>query len=152
MTTDDTTNQLVATREAVLKGAQIIFGDSVADCVVLNISSKGARIRTGSVMPVPEQVTLRMRGGAVISAVRRWTRGPVIGLQFAGATTFVAERAARARQILEVLRGDGLHLAVEHLRAENCFDDPELAKAVETAEAAQARLEAVLKARAGETA
>jgi hypothetical protein len=152
MTGDDTANKRDAAREAVLKGAQIRFHDSVADCVVLNISTKGARVRTASVMPLPEQVTLRLRGGATISALCRWTQGTVIGLEFVGALSFAEERAIRAREILEVLRGDGLHSAIEHLRTENFFDDPELAQASENAEAAHQRLEAVLLARAGEAA
>jgi len=150
MTLGDATNKRITARDTVFKGAQIIFRDSVTDCVVLNISTTGARVRTATVVPVPEQVTLRLRGGTIIPALRRWTKGMDIGLEFAGAMSLVEEGAMRARAILEILRVNSLHIAIEHLRAERFFDDPELEAAAEDAEGAHARLEAVLKARVGD--
>jgi hypothetical protein len=143
------TNKRQAMRQAVYKGAQIILpSQSVFDCVVMNISTKGARVRTAAVMPVPERVSLQLRGGAVIPAIRRWTRGTNIGLEFAGVTTYIEERAIRARAALEILREVGVHATIKSLRAEKFFDDVELAIAAEEAKMAHARLEAVLKARA----
>jgi len=149
MTLDNTTNKRSADRKAVLKGARVIFQDSVFDCVVLNISAKGARVRTEVMVPVPEQVSLSLSDGTIVPALRRWARGTEIGLEFAGTMAFGTERAIRARTLLEILRTDGLHVAVERLRAEKFLDDPELVEAAEQIDAARARLEAVLKARAG---
>jgi len=134
-------------RETVLKAAQIVFHNSVIDCVVLDISAEGARVRTAVVVTVPDQVTLRVRGGAVFPAHRRWARGTEIGLAFAGPMSLREQQAEEALVIGKVLRDQGLLEALQRLRAVNCFDDPELHAAVEAAEGAHARLEAVLKAR-----
>ena len=150
MTLDTATNRRLADRKAVLKGAQIIFQDSVFDCVVLNISTKGARVRTEAMMPVPEQVSLSLRDGTVVPALRRWARGTEIGFEFVGTMAFTKERARQARALLEVLRTKGLRATIERFRTEEIHDDSELAEAVEKAESARARLEAVLTARAGD--
>lgn len=136
-----------ADREAVLKGAQLLFRDSAVDCVVLNISLKGARVRTASVVPVPERLTLTVRGGAMLPAQRRWARGTEIGLAFAGTARLDDEHAVKARVAHGILLSGGLHSAIRHLRGFNFFDDPELRQAAEQAEAMHARFEAVLKAR-----
>ena len=54
---------------------------------MLDVSETGAKVRTASVVPIPRQVTLRFRGGAMFPAVRRWTRGMEIGFSFATAAT-----------------------------------------------------------------
>ncbi len=150
MTLDNTTDKRHPGRKAVLKGARLIFQDTAFDCVVLNISTKGARVRTKVMVPVPEQAALSLCDGTIIPTLRRWARGTEIGLEFAGTMAFAAERAVRARTLLEILRTDGLHVAVERLRAEKFLDDPELTEVAEQIDAARARLEAVLAARAGD--
>ena len=137
-----------ADRETVLKASQLVFRDSVIDCVVVNISPDGARVRTAAVVPVPERLTLMVRGGSVIPAERRWARGTEIGLAFVGAASLRDERAEQARATYGVLYSQGLHAAIQHLRGLNFFDDPELHKTAEAAEATHARFETVLKARA----
>jgi hypothetical protein len=137
-----------ADREAVLKAAQLVFRDTVIDCVVVNISPRGARVRTAAVVPVPERLTLMVRGGSVIPAARRWARGTEIGLAFVGVASLQEERAQQARATYGLLYSQGFHAAIQHLRGLNFFDDPELHQAAEAAEATHARFEAVLKARA----
>ena len=83
----------LAIREGVLKSAQIIFGQSVVDCLVLDVSEAGARVRTASITPIPDQVTLRFRGGATFPAVRRWTRGMEIGFSLALTASLVDKPA-----------------------------------------------------------
>jgi hypothetical protein len=134
-------------RQSVLQRGQLVFRDSVIDCVVLDISAEGARLRTAAVMQIPEQVTLRVRGGAILPAARRWTRGTEIGLAFVGQMSLAAERTQEVRVIGKTLHEDGLTEAMRRLRAANFFDDPQLREAAEEAEAAKARLEAALKAR-----
>jgi hypothetical protein len=137
-----------ADRETVLKGAQLVFRDSIIDCVVANISPNGARVRTAAVVPVPERLTLMVRGGSVIPAERRWARGTEIGLAFVGSASLREERAQQVRATYALLCSHGLHAAIQDLRGHNFFDDPELHEAAEAAEAAHARFEAVVKARA----
>ena len=52
-------------RQFVLKGAKIVFNQSVVDCLVVSVSETGVRVRTGAITPVPEKVTLWFNGGAV---------------------------------------------------------------------------------------
>lgn len=136
-------------RQPVLKTGQIVFHGSVIDCVLLDISTEGARVRTPTVTAVPEKVTLRVRGGAVFPAVRRWARGTEIGLAFAGSLSLAEERMQEALAIGKLLRDHGLNAAVQRLAAVNFFDDPELRRLADEAEAAHARLETALAARAG---
>ncbi|MDE2200794.1 MAG: PilZ domain-containing protein [Rhodospirillales bacterium] len=140
-------NKRVAKRGMVIKGAKIRFGGSVVDCIVLNISSGGARIRTDAVVPVPDRVDLCLSGGATFAAVRRWTLGEQIGFQFIGPTLLTGEPAQQARLIYEALHDKGLAEAVRLLYLARFFDDPHLSQIAEEAEAARARLEAALRTR-----
>ncbi len=134
-------------RESVLQRGQLVFHDSIIDCVVLDISAEGARVRTAVVVQIPDRVTLRVRGGAVLPAVQRWARGTEIGLAFAGPLSLTNERTEEARMIGKTLHEDGLTEALRRLRAANFFDDPELREMAEQAEAARDRLEAALQSR-----
>ncbi len=135
-------------RESVLKGAQIMFGASVVDCVVVNISGGGARVRTGSVVPVPEHVVLRMNGGVMQPAQRRWTMGTLIGFQFTTAPALDEDSVDFAHAACDILNTRGLSAALIMLRERRFFDDAELRDAAESAEEAKARFAALLKARA----
>ncbi len=134
-------------RESVLQKGQLVFRNSVIDCVVLDISAEGARVRTAVVVQIPEKVTLRVRGGAVLPAEQRWARGTEIGLAFAGQLSLTDERTQEARMIGKTLNDDGLAEALKRLRAANFFEDPELREVALEAEAARDRLEAALKSR-----
>ena len=134
-------------RETVLQKGQLVFRDSVIDCVVLDISAEGARVRTAVVVQLPEKLTLRVRGGAVLPAEQRWARGTEIGLAFAGQLSLTDERTQEARMIGKTLHEDGLAEALKRLRAANFFEDPELREVAMEAEAARDRLEAALKSR-----
>jgi len=58
-------------RYRVIKGAKIIFGETVIDCLVLNISRSGACIKTLSEVAVPEYVILSFPNGGSFRAQRR---------------------------------------------------------------------------------
>ena len=145
---EDGANLRGAARQAVLKGAQIVFGQSVIDCLVLNISGTGARVRTGAVVQVPEQVTLRFRGGAVAIATRRWARGAEIGFSMDAAVSLAEEPARLAWRIYESIRHRPLDEPLRLLGERSFFDDVALRTAAEEAEAAWLRFEALLVARA----
>ena len=82
------TEQRKGPRASVLKRAKITFGNpdqthSVIDCVVMNVSSTGARVRTTVTSAIPEWVTLAFPDGTALRARCRWTRGTEIGFELA---------------------------------------------------------------------
>ena len=75
-------------RIGVLKRAKIILGesgrgDSIIDCIVVNTSPTGVRVRTSVFTPVPEWVTLEFPDGTAVRAGRRWARGLEMGFDLA---------------------------------------------------------------------
>ena len=75
-------------RSSVLKRAKITFGNpdqthAVIDCVLMNVSPSGARVRTAVATSVPEWVTLMFPDGASSRARRCWTQGNEIGFEMA---------------------------------------------------------------------
>jgi hypothetical protein len=141
-------NKRLAIRQAVLKAAQITFNQSVVDCLVLDISEIGARVRTAAVVPIPEQVTLRLRGGAIFPAVRRWTRGMEIGLSLESTAALGEEPAQVAWRVYETIRATTVAEPLRILSGHGHFDDMALRAVAEDAEAGLRRLEAALAARA----
>jgi PilZ domain-containing protein len=148
MTDANFDDKRLSIRQAVLKAAQITFDQSVVDCLVLDISETGARVRTAAVVPVPEQVTLRLRGGAIFSAVRCWSRGMEIGLSLETAAALGEESARVAWRVYEMIRATTLAEPQRILGGHGYFDDMALRAAAEDAEAGLRRLEAVLATRA----
>lgn len=135
-------------RNAVLKRGRLVAADGVHDCVVLDSSDRGARVRTGSPTVLPTRMELHLQNGAVFAAASRWARGTEIGLEFspdeAGLDPVAAERAWSA---YEMLRDGRLDEALRLVKAEGCFDDEAMRLAAIEAEAACARLEAALRKR-----
>ena len=138
-----------SSRQTVLKRANIIAGENVYDCVVLDSSALGARVSTGSFVPLPDQVELRFPSGASLQASIRWSRGAEVGLEFAADGATLREQAAElAWSAYEHLRDGRLDRALRILQIERFFDDPVLRAAGLEAEEAYARLEAALRQRA----
>ncbi len=137
-----------AKRQAVLKTAKIIWGDSVIDCLVVEQSPAGVRVSTSIPMNVPSQVSIRLSGGAVRPAMRRWARGTEIGFEFAGSAGLDAVAAIVALGILVDLRGIALNDIFDRLAAARCFDDAELGAMAKAAQAAMQQLETALRRRA----
>ena len=142
------TDRRGANRDRVIKSAQMIFHDSVIDCIVMDISADGAKVRTSSVVVVPEQLVLQLRGGASFFARRTWSRGLEISFAFDGSRPLAENATLVALSALEALRAKGLGEATRILRAAGFFEDPVLGQAAEDAEAAYARFEAALTVRA----
>lgn len=138
----------LALRQTVFKSAKIVFGQSAIDCLVVNVSETGVRLRTAAIMPVPERVTLEFSGGAVFSAVRRWARGMELGFSLEGSPSLPEASAHLAGRIHALLRAATIEQPMQMLRASRFFDDLALQAAAEQAEAALQRLDAVLAARA----
>ena len=136
-----------AQRNRVLKSAQIIFGSSALNCVVLDISVSGARVNLTAPATIPEVVALRLRDGSTYPACRRWARGAEIGLEFTGraAASGDSGHARRAWAALEAVRAADPTGWLQVLRSERFFGDETLQRAAEAAEAAHMRLEAALR-------
>jgi hypothetical protein len=138
-----------STRQTVLKRANLIAGAHVYDCVVLDSSQTGARVSTGSVVPLTDRVELRFPSGASLAATIRWSRGAEVGLEFFVEDMTLPDQVAEfAWSSYEHLRDGRLDKAMRILRTENFFDDTALRLAALAAEEAHARLEDALRERA----
>lgn len=83
--TDDGWRQRRPGRCKMFKPAQIAYGASVFDCILLDASPEGAQVHL--VRPpanLPELVTLRLPGGESRSVRRCWNRGAHIGFEVVG--------------------------------------------------------------------
>lgn len=133
-------------RHRVLRGGKIIFGNSVIDCVVLDVSTNGARVRTNAVVQVPSEVVLRFRGGAAYKARRLWTMGLQMGLIYDGAEPLTSNAYLVALSAYEALPAAGLDESLRILRIAEYFDDQRLSEAAEAAGAAFVRFRTALRA------
>ena len=140
MAVEETTGRRAAPREGVLRSGKLVIGPSVVNCIVLDISEKGARVRLEVMMPLPEKLTLCLRGGAAFIAVTRWARVQEVGLEFLGPAALTARTAAQAAGMLQSVQGSGFDTTVSALKAARYFDDPALQHLADEAREAYARL------------
>jgi hypothetical protein len=140
-------------RERVLKAAKIIFGggDSVFNCLVLDESPDGIFVDLGAIVALPPEVTVQYGSGAAFRAQRRWSTGSKVGFQFIGPQIITHETARRMQVVAEIMKNHGLPAAMQTLRVAQFFDNAELRRAAEAAEAATRRLDAVLAGPLAET-
>jgi hypothetical protein len=133
-------------RERVLKAAKIVFGggDSVLNCLVLDESPEGIFVDMGAVVALPPEVTIQFSSGAAFRAQRRWTSGTKVGFQFVGPQIISHETAQRMQVVADIMNNHGLAAAMQTLRVAQYFDNVELRRTAEAAEAAMRRLDAVL--------
>ncbi len=71
-------------RAHVLRRARIVYrrGWSSLDCVVLDLSAGGARIKVGSWLGYPDRFELRIDSGPTREAVVRYRAADVTGIEF----------------------------------------------------------------------
>ena len=81
-------------RKAVLRTAKIVFENAVLDCIIVDLSPRGARVRFGSASALPMNMSVKLPDGTSYDAVRRWVRGEEAGLEFLSDTSL--SPAARA--------------------------------------------------------
>jgi hypothetical protein len=134
-------------RQQVLKRGQLIFGlgGSTIDCLIIDESSYGILVETPLMTDLPEQLRITVAGGATFDAVRRWSMGNKLGLEF-----ILPERrdSAVLRKRLAIrlaLKNQNVHTAVLMLRDVNFFEDEELRVMAEAAEASVAWLSSMLE-------
>ena len=131
----------------MLKRAKIAFGRTVIDCIVLDISPGGARVRTDVTVTIPEQVILRFSGGGAYVASVQWAMGTEFGFAFDSLAPLAEDVASLALSAFNALPTNDLDIPIRLLRSVRFFDDPVLAKATEAAEAAYAHFKTTLKER-----
>ncbi len=71
-------------RLSVIKAAQLAFGGSVLDCVLLDVSPHGVRLYFPTPTEVPALATLRLKDGESRTIRRRWQTGSQAGFESAG--------------------------------------------------------------------
>jgi len=71
-------------RAHLLRRATIVFrrGFSSLDCVVLDLSPTGARIKLDAWLGLPERFELRIKNGPIREAVVRYRAADVAGVEF----------------------------------------------------------------------
>ena len=71
-------------RVKMFKPAQLAFGTWVTNCVLLDLSARGAQVHLMAPATVPDLVTLRLPGGKLRAVRRCWHKGQRIGLEVVG--------------------------------------------------------------------
>jgi hypothetical protein len=70
-------------RTQVFKSAKIVWGQSVRDCVVRDISNLGARLSLISTAYIPDKFALTFDAGHTLRPCRTaWRTGAQIGVEF----------------------------------------------------------------------
>ena len=138
-------------RQPVLKAAKARFGNSVVDCLVLDVSETGVRVSTDAFIAFPDEVTLELRSGGTWQAIRRWQHGLETGFEFVRFTGLHAQAMIEASALYEQLRNAGLIDVITRLSVARYWDHPDLKAASEAAEAAVHELERVLRQATGHT-
>lgn len=147
-THDPADNPRAEPRQRVIKSAKLVFNGGVIDCVVLDISAKGARVLLPMPTPLPEHVALHLSGGVIYNARRRWERGQEVGFEFEGPPSLNVIAATRAMPFYEALRDISPDEILVRLQAERWFDDPVLSDLAQDLGATHAALLTALRQRA----
>ena len=73
-----------ASRTSVLKSATVVFnhGNCTMDCLVLDLSKTGARLKPADFLLCPSEFTLRLHNGSVHECDVRWRKKNVLGVRF----------------------------------------------------------------------
>lgn len=149
---DDPANRRAVPRAGALLAAKIEANGAIFDCIILDLSPRGARIHCRAPIALPDTLNLIMRDGARHESRRRWSRGSQSGLEFVGCAAGLGvddETARRAREVLDRMDAADPANWLPTLRAVRYFGDDSLRQAAEAAELAVLRLTAALRAHAG---
>jgi hypothetical protein len=134
-------------RDRVIKSALVLVGNTTFTCILRDISTSGARISFSTPMMLPKEFSLRLSDGSTYPAIRRWTRGLDVGLEFTAASSATGNegQARRAAEALESLTASTEAKWLAIVRAERYFGDEALHQAVEAVEIAHEQLKAKLR-------
>ncbi len=134
-------------RRRVLKRAQLIFGQagSTIDCLVLDETPFGVQLETPVMTLVPEHLRIRFAGGETFNAIRLWSIGNRIGLNYVGSRIYDEESLRQRKAVRLTLETQGLPEAVQMLRDLEYFRSDDLRDAAKALELALERLSALLE-------
>jgi hypothetical protein len=99
-----------AVRSRTFLAGKVIVGDALysADCVILDLSNTGARVRVARGSQLGPQLSLLfIRDGRLVNAALAWRRGEEVGLVFTAEhdlTTDAHPNRKRIRELWEALR------------------------------------------------
>jgi len=134
-------------RRQVLKRAQLIVGvaGSTIDCLVLDESPFGVQLETPAMTHLPEHLRIRFADGAIYDAVRSWSAGNKIGLEYVSSQIYDEATLRQRKAVRLALKTHALHVVVQMLRDHEFFKDDDLREAADAAELALARLSGLLE-------
>ena len=133
-------------RQRVVKMGKIIFGvsDITVDCLICDETSSGLLVETETPVSIPDEVKIKLTNGGTFRASRRWAFGNKIGFEFIGTRINDSATSESMSAIYDILQTQGITQALISLRRSRFFDNDELRRAAEDAEAATMRLEQML--------
>jgi len=131
-------------RQSVLKTAKVVADHGVFDCIVMDFSSKGARVLFGATTSLPEHVTIKLSDGTSYDAVCRWVRGEEAGFEFTADTSMSLASRHLAWQAYERLLAEEYGPLAQLERAD-FLDDESVRVAAVAVFAALVDLQTVLK-------
>lgn len=131
-------------RQSVLKTAKVVADHGVFDCIVMDFSSKGARVLFGATTSLPEHVTIKLSDGTSYDAVCRWVRGEEAGFEFTADTSMSLASRHLAWQAYERLLAEEYGPLTQLERAD-FLDDESVRVATVAVFAALVDLQTVLK-------
>ena len=109
---EDISNRRGAIRTKTLLSGKAIVGDALfsADCIILDLSETGARVRVPPDARLgPPLYLLFLRNGRVVEAAAAWRRGEEAGLVFTAEHDMETDRSPdrrRIRALWEAVRPD----------------------------------------------
>jgi hypothetical protein len=131
-----------------MKGAVLVTDDGVFDCVVLEISNTGARVRTLQPVEMAGAVTLKLTGGPRYSATRRWAEGLEMGLWIEEDVSEMDAKAMMAWRVYEDVRMLSIRQSIGLMKAVDFFGDAKMRAEAERVEEGLRKLECDLANRA----
>lgn len=133
-------------REAILQGAEIMIGDEVQACRLLDLNACGARLELSGAQGLPERFALRLPGGPQVMCARRWSSGLRLGVEFVPGVVSGGHRLERARALLRTMDAMQAEQLFAALRRDALFDDPAIAEAARALKSALDQLDGALRA------
>jgi EAL domain len=109
--TNSENNQRRHPRQRVLKDGKIISGNMscIIDVKIRDLSATGALIRMASIVSLPSDFSLLIVSERKIySAVARWRKGDIMGIEFVGKPRLSALRTARSHEPIDGTIGTSL--------------------------------------------
>ncbi len=135
-------------RRRIMKGAVLVTDEGVFDCVVLELSDTGARVRSLQPVELTGPAMLKLTGGARYSATRRWAKGQEMGLWIEEDVSEMDAKAMMAWRVYEDVRMLSIRQSIGLMKAVDFFGDAKMRAEAERVEEGLRKLECDLANRA----